>query len=80
MDEFGKRLRSFGNKALSNNNGDGNENVKKATGILSKTTTRVSYFFLYISLPSLHDYDEKMPNFTFHGGLTQGTTNFTSPL
>ena len=45
MDEFGKRLRSFGNKALSNNNGDGNENVKKATGILSKTTTRVSYFF-----------------------------------
>ena len=24
--------------------------------------------FLYISLPSLHDYDEKMPNFPFYGG------------
>ena len=24
-------------------------------------------FFLYISLPSLHDYDLKVPNFTFYG-------------
>ena len=32
-------------RRFSNNNGDGNENVKKAIGILSKTTTRASYFF-----------------------------------
>ena len=24
--------------------------------------------FLYVSLPSLHDYDVKLPNFTFYGG------------
>ena len=32
-------------RRFSNNNGDGKENVKKAIGILSKTTTRASYFF-----------------------------------
>ena len=30
--------------------------------------------FLYISLPPLHDYDVKMPNFTFHEGRKQATT------
>ena len=30
--------------------------------------------FLYISLPSLHDYDVKMPNFTFCGGREHKTT------
>ena len=33
--------------------------------------------FLYISLPSLHDYDMKLPNFTFYGGRTQVTMNFS---
>ena len=28
----------------------------------------VYYAFLYISLPSLHDNDVKLPNFTFCGG------------
>ena len=35
------------------------------------TATRmlhVQHTFLYISLPSLHDCDVKMPNFTFYGG------------
>ena len=32
------------------------------------TTLHVHQAFLYISLPSLHDYDVKMPNFTFCGG------------
>ena len=32
--------------------------------------------FLYISLPILHDYDVKMPNFTFYGGRKQATTKF----
>ena len=36
-----------------------------------------SHAFLYISLPSLHDYDEKMPNFTFYGGRKQVTAKFS---
>ena len=50
----------------SNGDGDGNENGKKAKDLFSKTTTLlVQHTFLYISLPSLHGYDVKMPNFTF---------------
>ena len=42
---------------LRNYDGDGKENVKKAIGLMSKTTTlRVHYAFLYISLLSLHNY------------------------
>ena len=33
---------------------------------------------LYVSLPSLHDYDVKMPNFTFYAGRKQTATNFLS--
>ena len=48
--------------SFSNDDGDGNENVKKAIGLLSKTTSsHVHHAFLYISLPLLHDYDVKMP-------------------
>ena len=32
--------------------------------------------FLYISLPSLHNYNVKMPNFTFYGGSEQTTMTF----
>ena len=40
--------------------GDGNENVEKAIGLLSKTTSlHVHHAFLYISLPLLYDYDVK---------------------
>ena len=59
-------------------NGDGNENVKKSIGLLSKTTSlHMHHTFLYISLPLLHDYDVKMPSFTFYGGRKQATTNFS---
>ena len=62
--------------SFSNDDGDGNEDVKKAIGLLSKTTTlHVHHAFLYISLPSLHDYDVKMPNCKFYGGRKQATTN-----
>ena len=55
--------------SFSNDDGDGNENVKKAIGLLTKTTSlHADHAFLYISLPSLHDYDVKMPSFTFYGG------------
>ena len=52
---------------FSNDDGDGNENVKTPIGLLSKTTSlHVHHAFLYISLPLLHDYDVKMANITFY--------------
>ena len=62
--------------SFSNDDSDGNEDVKKAMGLLRKTTTlHVHHDFLYISLPSLHDYEVKMPNCKFYGGRKQATTN-----
>ena len=56
---------------------DGNENVNKAIGLITKTTIlHVHHAFLYISLPTLHDYDVKMPNLTFYIGSTPVTTKF----
>ena len=52
--------------SFTNDDGDGNENVKKAIGLLSKTTSL--HAFLYIFLPLLHDYDVKMLSFTFYRG------------
>ena len=44
---------------------------------MGKTTTlHVHNAFLYISFPSLHDYDE-MPNFTFYEGHKQATAKFS---
>ena len=41
---------------------------QKTIGLISKTTTsHVHHTFLYISFPFLHDYNVKMPNFTFYG-------------
>ena len=58
---------------FSNDDGDGNQNVKKAIGLLRETY--VHHASLYIPLPSLHDYDVKMPNCKFYGGRKQATTN-----
>ena len=42
--------------SLRNHGGDGNREVRKAIGLLRKTTTlHVHHALLYISLPSLHD-------------------------
>ena len=50
---------------------------KKTIGLIRKTTTsHVHHIFLYISFPFLHDYDVKMPNFTFYGERKQATTKF----
>ena len=58
--------------SFSNDDGD----LKKAIGLLSKTTTlHVHHAFLNISLPSLYDYDMKMPNCKFYGGGKQAMTN-----
>ena len=64
--------------SFSNDDGDGNENIETAIGLLSKATSlHVPHAFLYISLPLLHDYDVKMPSFTFYGGRKQATTKFS---
>ena len=44
------------------------------------TALHMHYTFLYISLPSLHDYDVKMPNFTFCEGHEHKTIIFFSWL
>ena len=54
---------------------DGDENVTKAIGLLSKTTgLQVHHAFLYSSLLLLQDYAVEMPKFLFCGGRepTQG--------
>jgi len=61
---------------LRSQDGDGNGNATKAIGLISKTTVlHLHHAFLYISLPSLHDYDVKMPDFTYRVS-TQATTKF----
>ena len=43
----------------------------------NRNFVRAADFFLYISLPSLHDYGVKIFNFTFYGVRKQATTNFS---
>ena len=60
---------------LRSDDGDGNEDVKKAIGLITKTTIlHVHHAFLYISLQSLHDYDVKIPNFTIFRRRERKTT------
>ena len=48
---------------LRSDDGDDNENVKKARGLIAKPTIlHVHHALLYISFQSLHDHDVKMPN------------------
>ena len=79
---FGMDLVICGQKSLgslSNDDADGNENGQKAIGLISKTTTlHVHHTFLYISLPSLPDYNVKVPEFTFCRGREHKTTTFFS--
>ena len=49
---------------VRNYDGYGNENVEKAVSLMSKTKTlHLHHAFLYISLPSRHNYNVKWPNF-----------------
>ena len=44
------------------------ECVKKTIGLMSKTTTlHMHHPFSYISLPFLHEYNVRMPDFVFYG-------------
>ena len=58
---------------LRSDDADGNENVKKTIGLITKQQLHA---FLYISFLFLHDYDAKMPHLAFNGGRKQVTTNF----
>ena len=50
---------------------------KKTIVFISKTITlHVHHAYQYISLPFLHDYDVKLPNFAFYGLCKQSTTKF----
>lgn len=62
--------------------GDSNQNVKKAIGMIKKTTNLPihSHFLGYISLPSLYDFDEKMTNFSFYWGCKQLSAKFPLSL
>ena len=63
--------------SLSNDDGDGNEKGKKAIGSdWQNNNSAQGSRFLYISLPSLHDYDVELLNFTFYGGREHKTTIF----
>ena len=56
----------------SSDDGDENEDVKKAIGLIAKTTILdLHHAFWYISFPSLQDYNVNMPR-----GSTQATTKF----
>ena len=66
MDKTGVKLGHVVQFGASRDDADGNENGKKTIGLISKTTTLYVYHtFLYISFPSLHDYDVQMPKFPF---------------
>ena len=42
------------------------------------STSHVHHTFLYIYIPFLHNYDVKLPNFTFYGERKKATTKFYS--
>ena len=41
------------------------------------TTLHLRHVFLYISVPTLHNFDLKMPNFTFYGAGELTTTKIS---
>ena len=62
--------------SLSNDDGDGNENGKKAIGLISKTTTLLvqqAFFCTFLCRPCT-THDVKLPNLTFYGGCEHKTT------
>ena len=71
------RVKNFSVGTVRSNDADGDENVKKTIGFITKTTTlHVHDAFLYISFPFMNNYDVKMPKFTFYGVRKQATTKF----
>ena len=63
---------------LATTTGTATRTAKKIVFDERKTILNVQYAFLYISLPSLHDYDVKFPHGTFFGSGKHNTTMFSS--
>ena len=65
--------------SLSKDDGDGNENGKKAIGFDKQNNNfaRASRFFVRF-FAALHDNDVKLPNFTFSGGREHKTSTLFS--
>ena len=63
-------------ESLSNDEGDVKENGKKAGLFIKTAILHVHHAFLCISLPSLHGYNVKMPNFKFCGGRKHKAMTF----
>ena len=65
---------------LSNDDGGGEEKDKKAIASIAldwqNKTLHVHHAFLYISLPSLHNYDVKLPSFSFNEGRERQDKDF----
>ena len=75
--EHGMREQSYVNREFTQRRRRlHNENGKKAIRLdkHNNKTLHEQNPFLYISLPSLHDYNVKLPNFTFCRGREQKTT------
>ena len=70
-------------RSCSNDDGEGdsNDSAKERNGFVKQNNNFAcaSRFFVHF-LPSLHDYDVKMPDFTLFGGRKQATTNFCFSL
>ena len=62
--------------SLSNDDGAATRTAKKIDLLSKKQLCTCSTLFFYISLPLLHEYDVKMPNFTFYVGSENKTTIF----
>ena len=66
---------------LRSNDPDGNENIEKTIGLISKTTTsHVHHAFCIFLCPFVHDYDVKIPIFTFYKVHKQANTKSYFPF
>ena len=63
--------------SLSKHDSDNNENVKIAIGLDWQNNNLYGHHaFSHISMPSLHDYNVKVPNFRFYRGPVTQDNNF----
>ena len=78
-------LTGIGVKRCHDGDGDDNANVRKNKKHKNRlngqnnNSARASLFLVHF-LPSLHEYDVKVPNFMFYGGREDTTTKFCFPF
>ena len=65
------------NKGLRSDDATATRTSKSTIGLVDKTTAiHVHLTFLYISLPFLHDYHVKLPDYTFREDVHERRRNF----